>query len=292
MNQAYAPADHARVLREAAERTRVHLGLPGFDNASIVVADAWIDSPDFRSAYDVAAYLGEAIIRRHGGSWSLGARGPCIAINRNGHHFIDPFSKVQKRVVNGREDHLLGLVHLVEHVVTKPKLDAYAVSLDAFEQLALGEDDSGSMSGGRAIGLLLLALIGVPLAVLVALLFVTDASYALIGGAAAIPFGLVGFAVLARGKQKRAPWFSPMPLAWEAQLTIPPLEQRLSEKLHALDAHPSQDALAEVAFYTAQLRELRGIVDRRDPSPGRGYVGFDVYSAGRVSSWSIRTRSL
>jgi hypothetical protein len=297
---AHPPADQARVLREAATRTMARLGLAGFDNASIAEADAWIDSQEFREqwsngriapAFDVAAYLGEAIIRRHGGTWSFDATTPCVTIARNGQHVISPFTKVQKRALNGREDHLLGLVHLAEHLVKTPALDAYAVSVDALTALALGEDQSGRMTGLRALGILFLAIIGFPLAVLVVLLLTIDPSYALIGGACAVPVGFVALAVISRLGAKRAPSFRPGTLAFEAQLTLAPLEMRLREKLHALDPqHPSQDALAEVAFYTAQLHDLHAIVARRDPSPGRGFIGFDSYATGRVSSW-IRTRS-
>lgn len=294
MMATHSSGDHVRVLREAAERTVARLGLSGFDNASIAAADAWIDSDEFRAhwaggsvapAYDVAAYLGEAIIRRHGGKWSFDGNTPCVAINRNGQHFVQPFTKVQKRAVNGREEHLLGLVHLVEHVTTKPKLDAEAVFRDAEQALALGVARSGEMSATRALGLLLLALIGFPLVVLGGLALVTDPTYALIGGACAVPVGFVLLFVLAGERKKRAPLLSPLTLAWEAQLTIDPLEQRLAEKMMALGAQPSQDRLAEVAFYAAQLRELHAIVASRDPSPGRGYVGFDTYASNRTSTW-------
>lgn len=296
---AHSPADEARVLREAATRTMARLGLAGFDNASIAAADSWIDSEEFRAqwsngriapAFDVAAYLGEAIIRRHGGSWSFHTKVPCVTIDRNGQHVISPFTKVQKRALNGREDHLLGLVHLAEHLVKSPALDPYSVSVDALTALGLGEEEPGRMTGLRAIGILFLAIIGFPLVVLAVLLLTIDPSYALVGGAAAVPVGFVIVAVISRLAGKRAPSFSPGTIAFEAQLTIPPLEMRLREKLNALDPrHPSQDALGEVAFYTAQLYELRAIVERRDPSPGRGYIGYDTYATNRVSSW-IRTR--
>jgi hypothetical protein len=101
--------------------------------------------------------------------------------------------------------------------------------------------------------------------------------------------GFLGFVLLARDKKERVPAFWPDTLGEEAHLTLAPLERRLAEKLGRLHPQSCQDALAEVAFYTAQLREVRAIAACRDPSPGRGYVGFDVYGGvtrASASSWS------
>ena len=71
------PANDVLRLRQHASQLVDRLGLTGFDNASILAADAWVDSAEFRGAaqhgdampsVEVGAYLGEAIIRRHGGS--------------------------------------------------------------------------------------------------------------------------------------------------------------------------------------------------------------------------------
>lgn len=291
MQPAYSSND-AQQLRDSACRLVAQLGLAGFDNASIVRADAWVDSAEFQSkwsqgriesAYDLGAFLGEAIIRRHGGTWSFSERIPCVVIDRNGHHLIDPFGKVQKRVLNGQADQLLALVNLVDHVVNRPALDSRAVQVDALSALEATSDEGPGLSGLRAIGYLCLALIGFPLALLIALLFVTDPSYALIGGACGVPVGLAAFVLFLRARRPAAPRFAPMTLAWEAQLTLDPLRQALFGKLDALGPQPAQAALEEVAFYTGQLRKVQAIVTRRDMSPGRGYIGYDTY--GVRCSW-------
>lgn len=244
-----SPTDHVHVIREAATRCMARLSLSGFDNASISEADAWIDSEEFRAfwsagslsrAHEVASYLGEAIIRRHGGSWSFGAGTPCITIHRNGHHRINPFTKVQKRATHGREDHLLGLLHLTEHLVKAPLLDPYVVRRHALEALAPVEAE---VRAARSTVARLRAFIGFP-------------------------------------RASSASNLAPGSRSWEAQLTLKPLAMRLRAELGALDPrHPSQHALEEVAFYAAQLRELRAIAESRDPSPGRGYVGYEAFES-------------
>ena len=137
-------------------------------------------------AHDLGAYLGEAIIRRHGGKWSSGSSGPVVEIERNGLHIVDPFGKVQKRFHNGSVDQLLALVNLVEHVASRPSVDATAVVDDAIAALAASDRGEGK---GVGAGWLLLAVVGFPLVLLVVLLFVTDAVYALIGAGCGIPLG-------------------------------------------------------------------------------------------------------
>jgi hypothetical protein len=276
-----APVQDVHAMRRAAARLVERLGLAGYDNASILAVDAWIDTPQFRpdeSLDDVGAYLGEAIIKRHGGSWSFSPDGARVLIRRNGQHFIDPFGKVHKRAADGESGQLLALVNLVEHVTTVTKLDATAVRLDADAALATTTPEGPTVG----IGALLLSVTVVPLAVFIGLLFATDLLYAAIGGVLGIPLGIALLRLMARGP--KAPMFPPGTLAFEAQLSIHPLQARLVEKLGAPGNPPSQDALAEVAFYTAQLRELSAIVARRDLSPGRGYVGFDTYGSA-ASSW-------
>lgn len=244
---AHSPTDQVHVIREAATRCMARLSLSRFDNASISAADAWIDSEEFRAswsagslsrAHEVASYLGEAIIRRHGGSWSFGYDTPCITINRNGQHRINPFTKVQKRATHGRENHLLGLVHLTEHLVKTPLLDPYVVRRNACEALAPVEAE---VRAARSAMGRLRAFIGFP-------------------------------------HPSSASNLAPGTRAWEAQLTSKPLAMRLRAELEALDPrHPSQHALEEVAFYTAQLRELRAIAESRDLSRGRGYIGYETW---------------
>jgi hypothetical protein len=124
----FGPKDIA-AMREAAAELVARLGLRGYDNVSITAVDAWIDSPEFQEdfrggsvklAYLAGAYLGEAVIRRHGGRWVAGPNAPSIAINRNGFNLVNPFGKVQKRATLGPTENLLALVNLVEHVTARP----------------------------------------------------------------------------------------------------------------------------------------------------------------------------
>ena len=55
----------------------------------------------------LGAYLGECIIANYGGEWLESADGLAIQIQHRGnYHWIKPFHKVYKRIVNGSEDHL------------------------------------------------------------------------------------------------------------------------------------------------------------------------------------------
>lgn len=299
--QSFTAQDRAQ-LRQAAEQLVSRLGLSGFDNASVQKADEWVDSQEFREAfdrreislaYDLGAYLGEAVIRRHGGSWSAGPRGPVVVIKRNGTQIIDPFGKVRKRATNGVEDHLLSLVNVVGHVTSRPRSDDVRMAAEA-ALVRNAPVEQGGLRGLKVLALAGLTLIGFPIAVLVVLLFVTDASYALIGGGLAVPVGVVLLMVIARSARgASAPHadFPPGTLAFEAALSLPPLEARLIERLDGLGASPSDRALEEVAFYTNQVRELRDIVERKDLSQGRGYVGFDTFDSGSNSWQAARNRN-
>jgi hypothetical protein len=283
------------VMRESAARLVTRLGLSGFDNESILKADAWVDSPEFRAAWeqknmalvhDLAAYLGEAVIRRHGGKWSFSQPGgPAVQIKRNGVHFIEPFAKVQKRVLNGPVDQLLGLVNLVGEVAARLNVDAVGSEAQSVLQ-ASGNEGDGSVSAPRFFAYGCVALVVFPLVLLVVLLLVlSDKTDALIGAGCGVPLGLVGLVVFLRRGTSKAPAFAPGTLGFEAQLTLPLLQDRLAEKLASLGPQPAQEALAEVRFYTTQVEEVQGILARRDRSPGRGYVGFDTYGAA-ASSWT------
>ncbi len=75
-------------IRAQAAAIVQRLELAGYDNASIDKVDAWIDSDACRQALkapleeqkdlidSLGAYLGEAVIRRHGGKWDLAGSGP------------------------------------------------------------------------------------------------------------------------------------------------------------------------------------------------------------------------
>jgi hypothetical protein len=106
-----------------------------------------------------------------------------------------------------------------------------------------------------------------------------DALRALEGGACGVPLGLVGMVLALGPRRRRQPLFAPPSLAWEAQLTLPPLMDQLTRKLNALGPQSHQRALDEIAFYTAQLREVQAVVDARDLSPGRGHIGYRTFGA-------------
>ena len=55
----------------------------------------------------LGAYLGETIIATYGGEWQETPNGIGIAVSTSSHvHFLQPFHKVHKRIVNGAEDNL------------------------------------------------------------------------------------------------------------------------------------------------------------------------------------------
>jgi hypothetical protein len=208
-----------QTLRDGAAKLVERLGLSGYDNASILRADAFVDSTEFREAmasggaslaYEVGAYLGEAIIRRHGGKWTLTPNGPRIHIKRNGVHLVDPFGKVQKRAQNGEVDQLLALVNLVEHVASKPKGPAVAalaapnVALAATGAApAASPGASGGMSAARFLVYALVALVLLPLVTVVLLVTLSDPTYALIGAVASVPVGLVLLVLFARYRDRQ-----------------------------------------------------------------------------------------
>jgi len=108
------------------------LDLAGYDNASINKVDAWLDSDACHQALTappeeqkdlidgLGAYLGEAVIGRHGGTWDLSGERPMVVVKRRGVYIVDPIGKVIKRLRNGKEDDLLSLVNLVGHVASGP----------------------------------------------------------------------------------------------------------------------------------------------------------------------------
>jgi hypothetical protein len=55
----------------------------------------------------LGSYLGESIIAKYGGEWQESPQGPAILIRTKTHaHWLQPFQKVHKRIVNGGEDSL------------------------------------------------------------------------------------------------------------------------------------------------------------------------------------------
>jgi len=270
-------------LRAAAARVVERLALSGYNNESIEKVDAWVGSTEFdgdEAGVEAGAYLGEAIIKRHGGKWSFAdGAAPQVLIERNGIHIINPFGKVAKRVANGHEDHLISLVQLAGHVTTETKLQREAVLQQAAAAL-----DLLPRAQSVSIGKLLLAVIVVPLVVFIALLAKLGLDELLVAAVGAVVSGVVALLLLAKLSRPKTPSNAPGTLAWEAQLSMDPLSARLLDLASKLGAQPSQKQLEEVAFYAAQMRRVASIVERRDTRPGRGYVGFDTFDKP-TSSW-------
>lgn len=69
--------------------------------------------------------------------------------------------------------------------------------------------------------------------------------------------------------------------AWEAKLTAELLErviaQRTQEKLELNDPRKRDRAERELAFLTKQFDDNVAVWRAEDPSPGKGYVGFEPY---------------
>lgn len=70
--------------------------------------------------------------------------------------------------------------------------------------------------------------------------------------------------------------------AWEAKLTaellVRVIDQRTSEKLQAPNDEKRGRLEREIAFLNQQLVENTMIAQSGDPSPGKGYVGFEPYN--------------
>jgi hypothetical protein len=94
-------------------------GLPrfGYDVPSVAYLDTFIDRQgmSFRSSEKsierivnlLGAFVGEAIIATYGGEWQQSEKGVSVAVQGGGQvHCIQPFDKVHKRLVNGKEDNL------------------------------------------------------------------------------------------------------------------------------------------------------------------------------------------
>lgn len=81
----------------------------------------------------------------------------------------------------------------------------------------------------------------------------------------------------------------PGTLAWEAEQSKAPLTltimNRLSEQKAATDPARLAALQAEIAFLSTQVDEIERVVAQAGATPGRGYVGFDVYGSAE-SSWA------
>jgi hypothetical protein len=96
-------------------------------------------------------------------------------------------------------------------------------------------------------------------------------------GLAVVLVIIVGVVVLAGGGG--GPAFKPGTRAFEAYLTLDPLVKTIASRKQELANETNdrkKDRLSrEIAFLEKQIPELQAIVDAKDASPGRGYIGFD-----------------
>ncbi|MEP7124611.1 MAG: hypothetical protein ABJE95_27025 [Byssovorax sp.] len=97
-----------------------------------------------------------------------------------------------------------------------------------------------------------------------------------IGVGIAVLLALVVAVVVLGGS---GPAFKPGTRAFEAYLTLDPLVKTIASRKQELasETHEGKkDRLTrEIAFLERQIPELQAIVDAKDSSPGRGYIGFD-----------------
>lgn len=77
------------------------------------------------------------------------------------------------------------------------------------------------------------------------------------------------------------PALQPGTRAWEASLTMGPLlntiEARKLEMANEQNQRKQIRLTKEIAYLEKQIPELQAIIDAKDTSPGRGYIGFDAY---------------
>lgn len=97
---------------------------------------------------------------------------------------------------------------------------------------------------------------------------------------AAVLVAFIAFVIVAA---KNAPASTrPGTRAWEAKMNADLLErviaQRHVEKQQAQDPAQRERLDREIAHLTTQLADNTAIWQSDDPSPGRGYVGFDAYN--------------
>lgn len=90
---------------------------------------------------------------------------------------------------------------------------------------------------------------------------------------------VIGFLVLKGGGG--GPALKPGTRGWEASLTMGPLlgtiEARKQEMAGERNQRKQIRLGKEIAFLEKQIPELQALIDAKDPSPGRGYIGFDAY---------------
>ena len=93
---------------------------------------------------------------------------------------------------------------------------------------------------------------------------------------------VVGLVVVLGGG---GPAFKPGTRAWEAQLTMDPLVKTIASRKQELatetDDRKKDRLQREITFLEMQIPELQTIIDARDASPGKGYIGFENLPSDR-----------
>ena len=103
----------------------------GYNRASVAWVDGFIEQQRVKEdltpqsvtklAHVIGSYLGECIVRIHGGQWRQSeGRWGVFYDNGNG---VFPFAKVRKQFKNGRDrgDSILGFLDLIEPVMLKKR---------------------------------------------------------------------------------------------------------------------------------------------------------------------------
>ncbi len=89
---------------------------------------------------------------------------------------------------------------------------------------------------------------------------------------------VIGFLVLKGGG---GPALKPGSRAWEASLTMGPLLGTIEARKQEMEGERNQRKQIrlgkEIAFLEKQVPELQAIIDSKDASPGKGYIGFEAY---------------
>ena len=168
--RAHEVATEKRVLEDLRRRARelkARLGLTSTKNEDVLRVDEWVADPATLASYgtadgasaelclDAGALLGEILVQRHNGKWSITDDALRVVVQRNGVHVIDPMGKVAKRLANGPEDNLVGLLKLTQRLV-----DAAPMAAQASAPTARPE---GTMSGTQFLvrAIVVLVVLGV-----------------------------------------------------------------------------------------------------------------------------------
>jgi hypothetical protein len=100
-----------------------------------------------------------------------------------------------------------------------------------------------------------------------------------IGGVVAL-VAVIAFAMRKGGALSLPSQFPPGTRAFEAELTLKPLQATIAQRREELAATTDEARRAklerQIAFLSAQVVALEKIVAARDLSPGKGYIGFEA----------------